>query len=127
MSSSETKFDSWVDHHVNAAVASKAEAYCFHLYEHEHSFAVQLVGANKYDEDEPFDYEDEVFTSGEDVFELPHSKVGKDWRKGLKAAIALVHSYLEDGQQAQLLKSSRLVGVGFVDGDLELVYTNKSI
>lgn len=122
MKSLRTKFIPWVDRHLIVAEASKAVAYNFHLYEHEQFFAIQLVGAIKYDPDEPFAYEDEVFTSGEDLFILPRSKVGNDWRKGLEVASTLIRSYLEQGQEAHRLTSSSLVGVGFVDGDLEIIY-----
>jgi hypothetical protein len=117
-----SEFNSWADrlltHHTSSAVV----AYNFNLYEHANEFAIQLVGTRSFnvtDQDWPCD---EIFSSGEDLFHLPHSIAGDKWQNGLQAAKCLVENYLQHGTQARLLKSSRAVGVGFVDGDIEFAY-----
>ena len=97
-------------------------AYNFNLYEHRDSFAVQLVGAARYDPVDSSWASEERFSSGEDLFDLPQALVGDDWRGGLATAKSLVSSYLQVGTQAARFRSSRAVAVGFVDGDLELVH-----
>lgn len=44
------------------------------------------------------------------------------WEKALKDAVLCIKKYLEDGAYAGVLKSRSGVGVGFVDGDIEIIY-----
>jgi hypothetical protein len=116
------QFVSWADRVLLEYGLAPAVAYNFNLYEHEKAFVIQLIGTKSFDTNDDDWACDEAFSSGEDLFELPHQIVGADWRKGLEAARFLVESYLERSKRAEKLKASRAVGVGFVDGDLELVY-----
>jgi len=117
------EFNCWTDRilleHSELAVA----AYNFNLYELEEAFVIQLIGSKSFDGSDSDWACDEAFSSGEDLFELPHSIVSGDWQEGLRRATALVNRYLETGKQARRLKVSQAVGIGFVDGDLELLYS----
>lgn len=115
-------FNSWVDRIILENIATPVAAYNFNLYEHHDAFAIQLIGAKSFDRSDSAWACDEVFSSGEDLFELPRSIVGHHWRDGLRGAKSLVEKYLETGKQAPLLKAAHGVGIGFVDGDLKLVY-----
>lgn len=115
------KFNSWVDRILLENADAPVAAYNFNLYEHEEEFVIQLIGARSFDRSNSDWACDEEFSSGEDLFELPRSVVGGDWQDGLRAAKSLVNRYLETGKQAPRLKASHAVGVGFIDGDLELV------
>lgn len=121
------EFTSWTDRilleHADVSVA----AYNFNLYEHEDEFAIQLIGAKRFDRNDDDWPCDETFTSGEDLFGLPHSIVSSDYRKGLLYAKALVKEYLETGDQAPRLKASQAVGIGFVSGDLYLLYSRSLV
>ena len=116
-------FVSWVDRiMLELGKDRRAVAYNFNLYEHEDEFAIQLIGAKKFDltdEDWPC-YE--AFTSGEDLFILPFSVVGSKYANGQRKAKSLIKSYLERGKAAARFKRSRGVALGFVGGDLEYVY-----
>ena len=120
-------FSSWVDRilleHADVSVA----AYNFNLYEHEDEFAIQLIGAKRFDRNDDDWPCHEEFTSGEDLFALPKSIVSSDYRKALKHAKALVAQYLEIGKQAPCLKASQAVGIGFVSGDLYLLYSRSLV
>lgn len=117
------EFSSWVDRILLENADVRVAGYNFNLYEHvDEEFAIQLIGAKSFDVDESDWACDEVFSSGEDLFELPFSVVGRHWQDGLRVARSLVERYLETGKQAPRLKASEGVGVGFVQGDLELVY-----
>lgn len=117
-----TQFVTWVDRVLLENGPARAEAYNFNLYEHEEAFAIQLIGAESFDPDDEDWACDAAFSSGEDLFELPHAIVGSDWRKGLTAARSLVETYMERGKRAADLKASRAVALGFVDGDLDLIF-----
>jgi len=120
------EFNCWTDRilleHAGMAVA----AYNFNLYEHEEAFVIQLIGAESFDGNDSDWACDEAYSSGEDLFELPHSIVSGNWREGLRRAKALVKRYLEIGTQAPRLKMSQAVGIGFVNGDLELLYSRSN-
>ena len=116
------EFSSWTDRVLLEHADTPVAAYNFNLYEHEEAFVIQLIGAKSFDRSDSDWATDEVVSSGEDLFELSHSVVSSDWEEGLRGAKALVKRYLETGKQAPLLKVSNAVGIGFVDGDLELLY-----
>lgn len=120
-------FNAWVDRVLIEHRDVTATAYNFNLYEHVDSFAVQLIGAASFESDDSSWACDEVFSSGEDLFEIPRALVGDDWTRGLDAAKSLVSGYLQNGAQAARLRSSRAVGLGFVDGDLELAHVGKGV
>ena len=116
-------FVSWVDRILlEHGTGQTAVAYNFNLYEHEDEFAIQLIGATRFDttDDDWPCYE--AFSSAEDLFILPYSVVGREYENGLREAKILIAGYLERGKRAERLKKSRGVAVGFVGGDLELVY-----
>ena len=113
-------FNSWLDRIVADCPTDQIGAYGFLLYEHEDSFAVQLVGSARYVVGDPFALREQVFSSGEDLVELPRSVVGADWPEGLEAAKNLIRSYLQRGRERARF-SRGVVAVGFVDGDIEIV------
>src|SRR5262245_41973394 len=116
------QFNAWVDRVLIEVWSTPVVAFNFNLYEHEEEFAIQLVGTASFDlSDEDWGC-DEVFSSGEDLFYLPHAVVGGQWQNGLEAANTLVKNYLQRGTHAALLKATRGVGVGFVDGNIDIVY-----
>ena len=119
------QFNAWVDRLLLEFGSTPVVAYNFNLYEHEAEFAMQLVGTNSFhltDEDWACD---ETFSSGEDLFYLPHTVFGDQWQTGLETANSLVKNYLQHGKHAALMKSTRGVGVGFVNGNIDLVYRKR--
>ena len=64
----------------------------------------------------------DVFNTGDLLFEIPKGEAGNRWEDGYEYAVELVMTYLENGKKARLLLSSDAVGIGFVDGDLELLW-----
>jgi len=112
-------FNSWLDR-IAAECPDQIGAYGFLLYEHEDSFAVQLVGSTRYVVGEPFALREQVFSSGEDLVELPRSVVGSEWPEGLEAAKNLIRAYLKKGKERARFNRG-VVAVGFVDGDIEII------
>lgn len=82
---------------------------------------VELVGTSE------FDAEDEDWACGEvfDTRENPFSwEEGTDWETAASRVVSLVKEYLEKGKYAEQLKTCQGIGVGFVDGNIEIVYVN---
>ena len=119
------EFSCWVDRNLLEHSGMSVAAYNFNLYEHEEAFVMQLIGAKSFDRSDSDWACDETFSSGEDLFELPRSIVSADWQEGLRRAKALVKRYLDTGKHASRLKASQAVGIGFVNGDLELLYSRE--
>jgi hypothetical protein len=91
-------------------------------HEAEQCFHAQLIGAARYSGTDDSWASDEVFSTGESVFELPHQAVGADWRDGLDATQALLRRYVQHGARADVLRKAHAVAVGFVDGDISPVW-----
>jgi hypothetical protein len=119
------QFNAWVDRLLIEFGSAPVVAYNFNLYEHEEEFAIQLVGTGSFDLGDEDWACNEIFSSGEDLFYLLHTVVGHRWQNGLETANSLVKNYLQHGKHGTLMKAARGVGVGFVSGDIDLVYINR--
>ena len=64
---------------------------------------------------------DSVYSYPEMCF-LPFADAGTEWEKALSLAITLVSTYLRSGSKRFVLRESEGVGVGFVDGDLTILW-----
>lgn len=116
------EFETWLDQVMPLDQSNDIVAYNFNLYEHEDEFAIQLIGGRWFDIDDDDWACDEIFSSGENLFCISHELVSSDWEKGLKVTTYLVGEYLDSGKYSSILKDSLGVGVGFVGGNIELVY-----
>jgi hypothetical protein len=125
-SSLQSAFDTWTDGVLRRKIPKGTIAFHFNLYEGVGAFHVQLVGAAEFSRDDPDWPCAETFTTGEDILELPHSVVGTKWENCLEVAKQLVQCYLAKGRRAAALRASRGVGVGFVDGDIDIVWESNA-
>ena len=116
-----SRFSAWLDEVLSQEIPAEVVAFCFNLYEGEDGFYVQLIGAPAFDPEDSDWACDEAFSTGEEMFVLPHTQVGEDWERGLAAAVEMVKAYLADGEQAYVLRQAEGVAVGFVEGDLTVI------
>ncbi len=112
----------WIDEILIENQISDFGAYNFNIYESEGEFHIQVVGTNSFDLDDDDWACDEIYSSEEDIFIIPFEESGSDWKDGLLYIKGLLNNYLEFGQYSRILKKSRGVGVGFVDGDIDILY-----
>ena len=119
------EFAAWVDRVLDQQDLSPVVAYNFNLYEHEGETAVQLVGATSYDPDDEDWACDTYYSSGEDLFILPHSLTGRAWKDALRFATRLINEYLQRSTVPTPVRTCRAITVGFVAGDLEIVYSRR--
>jgi len=117
-------FRSWADGAVAGSIPDEARAFSFNLYEHSDSFAMELIGCPEYDADNEDWACREIFAYRDPLFELPHVVVGSKWQEGLATGVRLVKEYLRASGPGHRLYRAEAVVVGFVDGDLELVWAN---
>ena len=62
---------------------------------------------------------EELFTTGEDLFTWREET---QWEAVLETGKGLVMQYLTEGHYADKLKQYEAVGIGFVDGDVYVLY-----
>lgn len=118
-------FSKWLDFNLEQ-FSPDIIAVNFNLYEGSNqTYDIQLIGTNTFDEEDEDWTCEEVFTTGEDVFLIPRTNDIEDWEKGLAFITKIVQKYLEDGKYANLLQGLQAVGIGFVDGDIEILHQAK--
>ena len=116
------KLSKWLNHALNQAVSDEVKAFCFNLYDDGNGkWSMELIGASSFDLDDPDWPCDEVtdFNTRENPFVWSSSS---NWDGALKEMMRTVREYLQAGKYANLLKSRSGVGIGFVDGDIEILF-----
>ena len=130
MSEIYTEFADWLDNLLeNNDMPENTVAYCFNLYEEdikEHIYSIQLVGTDTFDENDGGDWACcEVWSSQEDIFCIDISDEDeKDRSHALEIFRSFAENYLETGKYKNILLKSGAVGMGFVDGDMNIIYKN---
>jgi hypothetical protein len=118
-------FSKWLESNLEQ-LPSDVVAINFNLYEGSNqTYDIQLIGTDKFDETDDDWACEEIFTTGEDVFLIPRTDDIEEWENGLSFIIKMVEKYLENGKYANMLKQLQAVGVGFVDGDIEILHEAK--
>lgn len=112
------KFETWVNSVLVNGLPQKSKAIGFNLYEDCNlNWSIQMIATATFDEEDWMC--DEVFTTGENLFSW---RENTNWEHILEQGINLVKEYLKNGKYADMLKGYDGVGIGFVDGDVEIVY-----
>lgn len=116
------RIEEWLDEVLRREIPAATAAFCFNLYEDgDACWSMDLVGTGDFDpEDEDWGCDEitDLGTRGE-----PFSwKQEAEWAEVLESAAAALKQYLNCGRHADVLKAYRGVGVGFVDGNIEILY-----
>lgn len=117
-----SRFFAWVDEALAQPIAEGTVAFHFNLYEGTDSVHVQIIGTDSFEATEDDLEGDETFSTGEDVFYVPFKDAGADWTDWLKSLKHLVSEYIASGERSDVLRRSRGVSIGFVDGDICVVW-----
>lgn len=117
------KVEDWLRGVLNQDIPEEVVAFCFNLYEDgDNAWSMELVGTERFevdDEDWPCD-EVTDFGTREDL--LTWNKEA-EWDVVLEEMSIVLKQYLENGEYANILKSKEGIGIGFVDGDVEILFT----
>ena len=117
-----SRFAEWADSVLAESVPDGVVAFSVSLYEGVGTFDVQINGAPTFDLNDDDWACEVVYSTGEDLFQIPREQVGNRWESALELVLELVKRYLSSGGRAETLRAGRAVAVGFVDGDLHLVW-----
>lgn len=118
-------FSAWLDALLeNNDMPENTKAFNFNLYEEsieDSVYGVQLVACEAFDEEDSDWACEECWSSEEDIFCVELSdEEDKDWKAAQNLIKGWIGDYLESGKYAGILNSDP-VGIGFVDGDLEII------
>lgn len=114
---------SWLDKILEQELPEGIMAFNFNLYEgSEGTYDIQLIGSDEFDEDDGDWACTDYFTTGENICYIKRTKEIEDWEDGLNYIRKLVEQYLNEGRNTYILKSANAVGIGFVDGDIDIIY-----
>ena len=116
------EFFAWADRLLNVEVPKGTVAFHFNLYEGIDSVHVQLAGTESFSTVPEYWPGGETFSSGDDVFHVPFEVAGTNWQEWLEALRRLASSYIATGKNSGVLRSSQGVGIGFVDGDMYVLW-----
>ena len=113
------EFSAWANTIFKNPFPDNTIAINFNLYEEseEDTYSVQIIGTEKFDENDWACYD--TFSSGEDLY---YWKEQGGWKQALSTAMEMVNKYMDESDFSELLKSYDGIGIGFVDGDIEIMY-----
>lgn len=115
-----TKFEEWLDSMLNFNLPNEVAAINFNLYEDvDNHWTIELVGTGSYDADDEDWACDEVIAMRDEALTI---QLKSEWNEILDMFSGYIKEYLNNGQYSDVLKSYKAVAVGFVDGDLNILY-----
>ncbi|MGN0621946.1 MAG: hypothetical protein ACI4I9_08765 [Porcipelethomonas sp.] len=116
-------FAQWLDELLENELPDGIIAFNFNLYDgEENTYDIQLIGSDKFSEDD-YDWAcSEVYSSEEDVCYVDVEDDIEDWHAAQKLFEFWVKKYIDEGKYSEKLKKSKAVGIGFIDGDIDIVY-----
>ena len=118
-----TAFATWIDKHLSENLPDDIVAINFNLYEGSgNTYDVEIIGSDSFDEEDEDWACGEVFSTRDDLFFVQRTNDIAEWEEGLSFISALVEEYLREGKYAGKLKSYTAVGIGFVDGDIDILH-----
>lgn len=115
-----TPFSWWLDSVLEKSLPDETVAINFNLYEDGKShWSMELVATSSFDKENDDWACDELFTTRDNPFEWQEDC---DFNRTLHFAEEIIRRYLAEGKYKDELIRYSAIGVGFVDGDILLVY-----
>jgi hypothetical protein len=118
-------FKAWLRQSLDTAVPASVRAFSFNLYESENDdspFRVDLIGSPDFDLEDGDWACEEVWEATPGLLPIPAAFSTSSWQTCLANVKALVLRALEDKTIGDILLTREGIAVGFVDGDLDLVW-----
>lgn len=116
----ENKFEIWLNQILNDNLPNDIKAINFNLYEDiDNKWSIELVGTSNFDENNDDWACEEIFNTREKPYVITKES---NWKSIEKEFTDLINEYLKNGKYANKLKQYEAVAVGFVDGDLNIIY-----
>jgi len=123
-----SSFADWLDNLLeNNNMPENTQAFNFNLYEEAEGdcvYGVQIIASDRFDADDDGDWACyEIWSSEEDIFCVSASdEDDKSWQAFQKFITEIICDYLENGKYKNVLLNSQGIGVGFVDGEIDIIF-----
>lgn len=126
----EKTFEKWLADSLKACLPKEIKAFSFNLFELSSSrgikFGIELVGTGTFDENNQDWACDEIWEPIERKLFIPESYSTLEWEVCLIKIKTLIENVLKSNSDiAEKLEQKEAVAIGFVDGDLQLIYLRK--
>ena len=116
-------FSNWLDNIFEQKLPDGIIAFNFNLYEgSKGTYDIQLIGSDEFDENDQEWACTDFYTTGENICYIKRTKEINQWEQGLSYITKLAERYLSEGRNAGIFKSVSAIGIGFVDGEIEIIY-----
>ena len=117
-----TLVEKWLNDILKQKIPAEVVALHFNLYEDGgNHWSIELVGTKSFDLENEDWCCDEIFDFG--TRETPLIwKEEKAWNEILDEMVEILKKYLEQGRYACILKKYQGLGIGFVDGDVKMLF-----
>lgn len=122
----EETFKNWLEKSLAQGVPDSVVAFAFNLFEavfeEDVKFGIGLVGTGEFNEQDSDWACDEVWEPFPRDIHIPAGYSGEEREQCLQKMKALLSNVLDtDSPSMQILKSRKGIGLGFVDGDIEVI------
>ena len=121
------QFEGWLEQAFASEVSSDVKAFSFNLFEPAFvdgvKFGVEVVGSSEFDPGNADWACEEIWSPKQRQLNIPVAFSGETWEQCLEAIKSVgVTTLGKHSREAACLKSRLGVGVGFVDGDMHVVW-----
>lgn len=120
------RLGSWLASALAPRVPDTVVAFSFNLFEIKSAdakYGIELIGADEFDPDDSDWACAEAWVASPRSVLTPHEFANGGWKECLRGAKQLLTKMLvESSSSAAKLKAARAVAIGFVDGELELIW-----
>lgn len=120
------EFENWLALAFAVEIPEAVVAYSFNLFEIDSSdakYGIELIGAGEFDANDMDWACDEAWVPNPRALNIPLAFANGDWEACLVSAKQLVQASLSRVSRASTkIMKAEAVAIGFVDGDLELVW-----
>ena len=115
-----TPFSWWLDSILEKPLPDGTVAINFNLYDDgDNHWSIELVATSSFDSEDDDWACDELFATRENPFEWQEDS---DFNKVQSFAEEIIRRYLTEGKYKDVLTKYKAIGLGFVDGDISLIY-----
>jgi len=114
-------FTSWLNEILKNPLPENTKGINFNLYEEENpnTYGIQFVATKSFDLNDDDWACDDIFSSGENMYFFTNKN---NWEQILKEIELNIKDYLDKENESTVLKNYEGIGLGFVDGDLIILY-----
>jgi len=120
------EFDSWLASVLESEIPNTVVAFSFNLIEltsADAKYGIELIGADEFNANDSDWACSESWVANPRRINIPRAFAGEGWQRCLRdVRLLLMNALSKSSVSATKLKQATAVAIGFVDGDLDLVW-----